>query len=126
MKYLCLVYHDAAALDALTERERAALTCETRAYRAELQRSGRHVAAGALQPARAAVTVRVRDGRLSVSDGPLVGTREQLGGFCLIDARDLNDAIRLAAGMPPARLGWIEVRPLLEGNGCYVGLAHDP
>ena len=114
MKYLCLVYHEEAAIAALTASEHDAMVAEALAYREELRRGGHDIASAALQPARAATTVRVRGGKVSIADGPVAETRQQVGGFYLIEARDLNEAIRLAARMPPARVGSIEVRPLSE------------
>ncbi len=114
MKYLCLVYHEEATIDALPKDEHAAIVADVLAYREELRQSGHYLASSPLQPVRSAVTVRARNGKVVVTDGPFAETREQLGGFYLIEARDLNDAIRLAAKMPPARLGCIEVRPLRE------------
>ena len=114
MKYLCLVYHQEAATDALPEWEYEAIERELLAFREELRVSGHHIASSPLQPVEMATTIRVRNGTLSITDGPFAETKEQLGGFYLIDARDLNDAIRVAARMPPARLGCIEVRPLNE------------
>ena len=114
MKYLCLVYHEEQATDALPVWEYEAIEREALAYREDLRRSGHYIASSPLQPVAMATTVRVRNGALAVTDGPFAETKEQLGGFYLIDARDLNDAIRVAARMPPARLGCIEVRPLSE------------
>ena len=114
MKYLCLAYEEARA-DAVSAHESATLTDEDREYLAELQASGHCLASARLQPAETAATVRVRNGSVFISDAP-VGVMERLGGFHLIDARDLNDAIRIAAKLPWARLGWIEVRPLEECN----------
>ena len=114
MRYLCLVYHEAATIEALPESECDAPVDEVLAYREELRRRGHDLASSPLQPARVAMTVRGRGGRMSITDGPCAETREQLGGFYLIEARDLNEAVRLAAKMPPARLGCIEVRPLQE------------
>jgi hypothetical protein len=116
VQYLCLVYEEEAKVDALPEHESAAIADEDLAYLEELQMSGHCVVSAGLQPARSAVTVRVRNGSLIIFDGPVVGTTERLGSFHLIDARDLNDAIRIAAKMPWARLGWIELRPLEECN----------
>jgi hypothetical protein len=116
MRYLCLIYPDEAVLDALSERDYAAMIEEVLAFREELRLSGRYIASSPLQPAEATTTVRVRNGRVSITDGPFAETKEQLGGFYLIEATDLNDAIRVAAKMPPARLGSIEVRPLREHN----------
>ena len=114
MKYLCLVYHEEATVDTLPEDEPAAIVADVLAYRDELRQSGHDIASSPLQPVRSVVTVRARNGKVVVADGPFVETREQLGGFYLIEARDLNDAIRLAAKMPPARAGCVEVRPLQE------------
>ena len=114
MKYLCLVYQEETAVDALPEAESAAIVADVLAYREELRQSGHYVASSPLESVRTATTVRVRNGKVSLTDGPFAETREQLGGFYLIEARDLNDAIRVAARMPPARLGSIEVRPLKE------------
>ena len=114
MKYLCLVYHEESTIDALPKSEYDAIMGEVLAYREELRRGGHYITSSALQYVQAATTIRVRDGRLSVTDGPFAETREQLGGFYLIEARDLNEAIRLASKMPPARLGSIEVRPIKE------------
>ncbi len=114
MKYLCLVYEEEAKVDALPEHESSTITDEELNYLEELQRSGRCLASARLQPAESAATIRVHNGSVFVSDVPAAEAKERLGGFHLIDARDLNDAIRIAAKMPAARLGWIEVRPLME------------
>ncbi len=107
MKYLCLVYMEADKLHAVPDRECLAF--------GEGLRSGGHMlAAEALQPIDTATTVRVRHGKVSVTDGPFAETKEQLAGFYLIDARDLNDAIQVAAKIPPAREGSIEVRPVRQ------------
>lgn len=107
MKYLCLVYSEEGKLDAIADSE-------CMAFGDELRRGGYRVAAEALQPVQTATTVRVRNGRLSLTDGPFAETKEQLAGFYLIEARDLNEAIQLAAKIPPARVGSIEVRPVRE------------
>ena len=114
MKYLCLVYYDEKRLDALSQEEYDALVAEVLAYREVLRASGHYIVSDGLQSVRTATTVRVRNGRVSTTDGPFAETKEQLGGFMLIEARDLNDAIRVAARIPPVRLGCIEVRPLRE------------
>ncbi|MGH8590964.1 MAG: YciI family protein [Gammaproteobacteria bacterium] len=114
MRYLCLVYGDEKKLDALSKSEFDALVGEHLAYDEELQKSGHFIVAEALQPAEAATTVRVQNGRLSTTDGPFAETKEQLGGFFLIDARDLNEAIQVASRWPSVRLGSIEVRPIEE------------
>ena len=114
MKYLCLVYFESSKLAALSPDEKRALDRDSLAYDKELERSGHFITADALQSVEQAATVRVRDGKMSVTDGPFAETKEQLGGFILVDARDMNEAIRLAAGIPLARLGSIEVRPIYE------------
>ena len=114
MKYLCLVYHEEAKLDALSDVEYEAFMEEDLDYREELRKNGHYLAASPLQPDDSATTIRVRHGKLAITNGPNAETKEQLGGFYLIDATDLNDAIRLAAKMPPARLGSVEVRPIKE------------
>jgi hypothetical protein len=117
MKYLCLVYIEERRLDALSESEMGALNREALAYDEELRKSGHYVTSGALEPVQMATTLRVRNGRLSTTDGPFAETKEQLGGFILIEARDLNDAIQVASRIPPGRLGSIEVRPIRELEG---------
>jgi hypothetical protein len=116
MKYLCLAYVDEKKWDMLPKSEQDALIDESLAYDEELRKSGHLVAAEALQSAETATTVRMRNGKVSVTDGPFAETKEQLGGFYLIDARDLNDAIQVASKTPCARLGSVEVRPVLELN----------
>ena len=118
MKYLCLIYHAPEAVSGLPEQAYEAMAGEVRAYRDELEQAGHHVASSSLQPVSAATTIRVRNGSLAIADGPFAETKEHLGGFYLIEARDLNEAIRLASRMPPARLGSIEIRPLKACGGC--------
>lgn len=107
MKYLCLVYMDEATLADVSDAE-----CMT--FGEMLQESGQRIAAEALESVQTATTVRVRNGNVSITDGPFAETKEQLAGFYLIDARDLNDAIRVASNIPPARVGSIEVRPVRQ------------
>lgn len=114
MKYLCLVYHDEAKVDALPRSEYDEIIRDVLDCREELRESGHSIDSSPLQLVETAATIRVRNGMMSITDGPFAETKEQLGGFCLIDARDLNDAIRLASRMPPARLGCIEIRPIKE------------
>ncbi|MBK8084684.1 MAG: YciI family protein [Devosia sp.] len=114
MKYVCLVHFDGAVLDALDHAGKHRLDVDSVGYDEELKAGGHLIAAEALQAPQSAVLVRVRDGRLSATDGPFIETKEQLGGFILIEARDMNEAIRLAAGIPLARLGTIEVRPIYD------------
>lgn len=114
MKYLCLVYHEESKINALPESEYDAIVSEVLDYREQLRQSGHYIASSPLQAVQTATTIRVRNGKMSITDGPFAETKEQLGGFYLIEARDLNDAIRVVSRMPPARLGCIEVRPLKE------------
>lgn len=109
MKYLCLVYSEEEKLHALPESPK---DDECLAYDVALRKSGHCIASEALQPIETATTVRVRNGKVSITDGPFAETKEQLAGFYLIEARDLNEAIQLAAKIPPARVGSIEVRPI--------------
>lgn len=114
MRYLCLVYFEAKDLQALSPSEGVVLTRDSLAYDQELDRAGRLVLAHALQPVSTATTVRVRDGRMSTTDGPFAETKEILGGFILVEAEDLDQAIHIAAGIPLAKLGSIEVRPIMD------------
>jgi hypothetical protein len=107
MKYLCLVYGEEKKIGAMSDDE-------CMAYDETLRNRGQCVASEALQPVQTATTVRVRNGKVSISDGPFAETNEQLAGFYLVDARDLNDAIQIASQIPPARVGSIEVRPVRE------------
>jgi hypothetical protein len=112
MKFLCLAYEEEKTLNALSRSEWDLLRRETLAYVEMLRKSGHLIHTNALQSARKAATVRIRGGRLSVVDGPYAETKEQLGGFFLIEAEDRSHAIELASGWPSARLGSIEVRPI--------------
>jgi hypothetical protein len=114
MKYLCLVYDDERILDAMSDGELEGLVAQCVAVDEELRKSGQVIASEALQPVQTATTVRVRNGKVSTVDGPFAETKEQLGGFFLIDARDLDEAIQVAAKIPSARLGSIEVRPIWD------------
>ena len=121
MRYACLVIFDGSKLDAFTPQEKAAFDRESFEYDQRLQRGGHLVGAEALQSPGTAITVRVRNGKLSTTDGPYAETKEQLGGFVLVEARDLNEAVRLAAGIPLARLGAIEVRPVYDLGAAVAG-----
>ena len=117
MKYLCLVYVEEKILNTLPKSERQVLSDESMAYCDELKKVGQLIAASPLHPVEAATTVRVRAGKASTTDGPFAETKEQLGGFLMIDVRDLNDAIRIASHFPASRIGSVEVRPMKE-SGC--------
>jgi hypothetical protein len=114
MKYLCLVYDDERNLNAMSDSELDGLVAQCLAVDEELRKSGQVIASEALQPVQTATTVRVRNGKVSTVDGPFAETKEQLGGFFLIDAQDLDEAIQVAAKIPSARLGSIEVRPIWD------------
>jgi hypothetical protein len=114
MRYACLVYLVEKEMAAMSESEARACTEESLAYDEALRRSGHLIVAQALAPVETATTVRVRHGKLTATDGPFAETKEQLGGFILIEARDLNEAIQAASRIPLARRGSIEVRPIRE------------
>lgn len=111
MKYLCLVYTEEEKLHSLPESPQDA---ECLAYDSKLRKKGHLIAGEALQPVRTATTVRVRNGRITVTDGPFAETKEQLAGFWLVEAADLDQAIEIAGGIPAARVGSIEIRPLRQ------------
>jgi hypothetical protein len=114
MKYLCLVHFEEETLDNLPSAEFENCRRESLAHMDDLEKSGHLVVANALQRVRTATSLRLRNGKMSITDGPFAETKEQLGGFMLIDARDLNEAVQIASRMPLARLGSIEVRPTWE------------
>ena len=112
MKYMLLIHEDEQAFQGLTEAERQAIYAEYRKFSEEIAASGHYIGGSELQPTATATTVRLRDGKRLVTDGPFAETREQLGGYYLVEARNLDDAIALAARIPSARTGTVEVRPL--------------
>jgi len=114
MRYLCLIYDEEKKLATLSKGESDAFMGEYFAFTDGIKASGHYRAGEALQPVETATTVRVRNGKVGTTDGPFAETKEQLGGFYLIEARDLNDAIQVAAKIPSARLGSVEVRPIME------------
>ena len=114
MKYLCLVFYDEKVRNGLSEQESQALIHEALDFDDSLRKSGHQLAAHPLQSVHAATTLRIRNGKTLITDGPFAETNEQIGGFVLIEARDLNEAIQLASRIPPARLGGVEVRPILD------------
>ena len=116
MKYLCLIYENEKNYETLSPADGEAIMAEYFAFTDGIRRSGQYVAGEALQPTQTATTVKVRNGKVSTTDGPFAETKEQLGGFYYIEARDLNDAIQVASKIPPAREGSIEVRPVRELN----------
>ena len=121
MKYLCLGYHDEALFESMSPSEREAMIEETVAYANSLRKGGHILYEQALQSSLNAATLRFSSGGLSVTDGPFAETKEQLGGIMLIEANDLNDAIRLVSNMPCMRLGGcLEIRPINEQIGAAI------
>ena len=118
MKYLCLIYDDEKQLAAMAKQESDSFMGEYFAFTEGIRKSGHYVAGEALQDTHTATSVRVRGGKVATTDGPFAETKEQLGGFYLIEARDLNDAIAVAAKIPSAKLGTVEVWPVVDfGEG---------
>ncbi len=114
MKYLCLVYYDENIINNMTSAEWESLNNECVACGESLRATGQMIGGNALHSIATATSLRVRDGKPIITDGPFAETKEQLAGFYMLDARDLNEALQLAAKIPPARLGTIEVRPVRE------------
>lgn len=114
MRYMLLIHDEEANWGRLSEAERAGLMAEFRQFTQDIQASGQFIGGARLQPVSTATSVKVRDGKRLVIDGPFAETREQLGGYYLVDVPNLDDAIALAARIPSARLGTIEVRPLVD------------
>ena len=116
MKYMLLICRDEPAWDALSVSERRQVYLGTVKIREELEARGQHVASAPLHPSSSATSVRVRDGKRLVTDGPFAETREQLGGYMIIDVKDLDEAIGIAGRIPLARTSTIEIRPVREGE----------
>jgi len=114
MKYLCLIYENEQAWAAMPQAEADSTLGEYFAFTDNYTKSGHVLGSNALQPTHTATTVRVRNGKVSTTDGPFAETREQLGGYYLVEAKDLNEAIQIASKIPGARTGSIEVRPIME------------
>ena len=112
MKYLCLIYDDESAMKGMTREQGQAIMADYMAFTEGIKKSGHYKSGEALKPTSTASTVRVRQGKISTTDGPFAETKEQLGGFYLIEAKDLNDAIQVASRIPGAKTGSIEVRPV--------------
>jgi hypothetical protein len=117
MEYLCLIYENEAASEALPAYKTGEIFGEYKQFSADIAKSGKLRGGNALQPVASATTVRVRDGKTLTTDGPFAETREQLGGYYLIDAKDLDEAIQIAAKIPSAKYGSIEVRPIMVFEG---------
>ncbi|MGH8130581.1 MAG: YciI family protein [Steroidobacteraceae bacterium] len=114
MQYLCLIYEDEKEWQKMPKAETEKIINEFSSYTESVRQSGHYVGGNALQPTHTATTVRVRQGRVATTDGPFAETKEQLGGYYLLQARDLNEAIQLASRIPGARFGAVEVRPVVE------------
>lgn len=114
MKFMFMIYHDENVLDAMPEKEMQALVDAAIEYAEEIRRSGQYIVSDALQRAPTARTIRIRAGKVSTTDGPFAETKEQLGGFFVIEAKDMDEACAVAARFPPARVGVIEIRPVQE------------
>ncbi len=114
MRYILLIYEDEAAWEAMSQEEQSQGFRMYMDFTEDIQKSGNHLAGEPLQPTATATTVRVRDGKTLTTDGPYAETKEQLGGFYIVEARELDEAIGIAARVPGAQWGAIEVRPILE------------
>ena len=114
VKYLCLIYDDESKWGTMPQAEAEAMMGEYFAFTEGIKKSGHYLGGNALQPVHTATTVRVRNGKVSTTDGPFAETREQLGGYYLLESKDLNEAIQVASKIPGARTGSIEVRPIME------------
>lgn len=114
MKFLCLIYEDEKIWESLPQDQAGAMLGEYQVFTEEVARAGNLIASEALQPVATATTLRLRNGRASTSDGPAVDTKEQLGGFYLIEAKDMNEAVQISGRIPSVRHGSIEIRPIMD------------
>jgi hypothetical protein len=114
MRYLCLIYEDETLREKMPKSEADMIFGEYFEFTDSIKKSGHYIGGNPLQPTQSATTVRVRNGKVTTTDGPFAETKEQLGGYYLVEAKDLNDAIRVASRIPGARVGSIEVRPIWE------------
>ena len=114
MKYLCLIYDEEAKMAGMSKEEGDGFMADYFTFTEDIQKSGHMIAGEALHPIATATTIRMRNGRLTTTDGPFAETKEQLGGFYLIEARDLNEAIQVAQKIPSVRTGSIEIRPVVD------------
>jgi len=112
MQYLCLIYSDETMWPKMSKQDAESMMAEYMAFTAKVKESGHYLGGNRLQPTHTSTSVRVRNGNLSATDGPFAETKEQLGGYYLIEAKDLNDAIQVASRIPGAKVGTIEVRPI--------------
>jgi hypothetical protein len=114
MKYLCLIYSDETQWPKLPKEETDKMLAEYGAFGESIKQGGQFIAGHRLHPTNTATTVRIRDGKMSTTDGPFAETKEHLGGFVLIEAADMAEARRIAAGIPMAKVGSIEIRPIYD------------
>ena len=112
MQYLCLIYSDETMWQKMSKADGESMMAEYMAFTARIKESGHYLGGNRLQPTHTSTSVRIRSGNLSATDGPFAETKEQLGGYYLIEAKDLNDAIQVASRIPAARVGTVEVRPI--------------
>jgi hypothetical protein len=117
MKFMLIVHHDEEAFQKIEKKKRQPMLAESIELTRQLHATGQYVHASPLQPAETAVMVRVREGKPLVTDGPFIETREQITGYFLINARNLNEAVSIAGRVPGAHIGTVEVRPLIEISG---------
>ena len=117
MRYLCLIYENEKAWESMPKEEAGAIFGEYFAFTEGVKQSGQYIGGEALQPTQTATTVRVRNGKVQTTDGPFAETKEQLGGYYLIEARDLNEAIQVASKIPGSRSGSVEIRPIMDTTG---------
>ena len=113
MKYLCLLYENEAMWETMSKKDADAIMADYGTFTEDIVKSGHMLGGEALMPTQTASTVRVRNGKTQTTDGPFAETKEQLGGFYLIEAKDLNEALQIAARIPAARSGGVEVRPIM-------------
>lgn len=118
MKYLCLIYSDESAWHTMPKAEAEAMMQEYGAFTESIKKGGQYLGGNRLMPVSSATTIRTRNGKMSTTDGPFAETKEKLGGYYLIEAKDLNDAIQIGSRIPGARVGSIEVRPIAETPGA--------
>ena len=114
MRYLCLIYEDEKNWEKLPKEQADTIMGDYFSFTEGIRQGGQYIGGEALQPTATATTVRVRNGRISTTDGPFAETKEQLGGYYLVNAKDLNEAIQVAARIPGAKSGSVEVRPIME------------
>ena len=114
MRYLCLIYDDEKKWAEMPKEEADAMMGEYFTFTEGVRASGQYIAGEALQPVSTATTIRLRNGKISTTDGPFAETKEQLGGFYLVEAKDLNEAIQVASRIPSVKIGSIEVRPVVD------------